>query len=303
MEPCAGFAERFIRRASEKSKGWDSLEVDEGFATVARAKSPPDSILDRKVHEADMTVGYSYMHTTTVLARGCDHVVAAGLPSSYVAIALIWHHHMHVGISCEGQAGDPSFAVRSRVKRVGRCDALAIVDPLGKRSGRSSTAAKGHDLWRARWHRCAKESLDGHQAIDHTFCQEGGVRRSIDDIAEPHFGLVPEPIRIGWIIDWHSSVGLSEWTALTGDPCCLSNPSDVGCIASRCRRCCPGDLSRDPSIRGADEGGDDLRGGLGVAMVGLDIKAQIIWSRGPYGAGHRHGKVDRLVERKLLDLR
>jgi hypothetical protein len=47
MEPCAGFAERFIRRASEKSKGWDSLEVDEGFTTVARAKTPPDSILDR----------------------------------------------------------------------------------------------------------------------------------------------------------------------------------------------------------------------------------------------------------------
>lgn len=47
MEPYAGFAERFILRAKEKPKCWDSLEVDEGFATVARAKSPPDSILDR----------------------------------------------------------------------------------------------------------------------------------------------------------------------------------------------------------------------------------------------------------------
>lgn len=51
MEPCAGFAERFIRRASEKPKSWDSLDVDEGFATVARAEPPPDSILDRKVHQ------------------------------------------------------------------------------------------------------------------------------------------------------------------------------------------------------------------------------------------------------------
>jgi hypothetical protein len=93
MEPYAGFAERFIRRASEKSKGWDSLEVDEGFATVARAKSPPDSTLDRKVHEADMTVGHSHMHTTTVLARGCDQIVANRFPSRDMAFALIRQHH------------------------------------------------------------------------------------------------------------------------------------------------------------------------------------------------------------------
>ena len=63
MEPCAGFAERSIRRASEKHKGWDSLEVDEGFATVARAKSPPDSILDRKVHKNDRSRPTGNVHS------------------------------------------------------------------------------------------------------------------------------------------------------------------------------------------------------------------------------------------------
>lgn len=102
MEPCAGFAERSIRRANQRFKGQRSFEVDEGLTTVAGAESPPDAIFDRTAYITDVPIGDRHMHATAVLAAGRDHVVATGFPTGDMAVSLIRQHHMHVGIACEG---------------------------------------------------------------------------------------------------------------------------------------------------------------------------------------------------------